>query len=118
VDSLAKGIRIAGAGKGAVDGRATDELDIVFRDGTVQRYHLDAVSHEPVRWEETVLVDGKPRAVEATVRATRRVDGVLFPTTIESGTPGGPPNQRITIEDIELNLALDDALFRPPAAPG
>lgn len=116
VDALAKGVRIEVAGKGAVEGRATDQLDIVFPDGTVQRYELDAASHEPVRWAETEPVDGKPREVATTVRATRRVDGVLFPTTIETGPPGGTPSQRIIIEHIELNPALDDAWFRPPAA--
>lgn len=116
VDSAAKGIRVALAGKGTVEKRTTDQLDIVFPDGTAERYQLDAASHEPVRWELTTPVDGKERHFASTVRATRRVDGVLFPTAIDSGAPGSAPSQRITIETIELNPLLDDASFRPPAA--
>jgi hypothetical protein len=116
VDSEAKGIRIALAGKGTVEGRATDQLDIVFPDGTVERYQLDAATHEPVGWEQTKPVDGKERHFASTVRATRRVDGVLFPTAIDSGAPGSAPSQRITIDTIELNPLLDDASFHPPVA--
>ncbi len=115
VDSEAKGIHLELAGKGMVEGRATDQLDIFFPDGVAQRYQLDAASHEPVRWEERKVVDGTERRFASTVHATRRVLGVLFPTAIESGAAGSAPSQRITIEHIELNLPLDDARFRPPA---
>jgi len=121
VDSEAKGIHLQLAGKGVVDGRATDQLDIFFPDGTAQRYQLDATSHEPVRWEERKVVDGTERHFASTVRATRRLEGVLFSTAIESGATGSAPSQRITIEHIELNPPLDDARFRPPrvdAGPG
>jgi hypothetical protein len=115
VDSKTKGIRIELAGKGAVEGRATDQLDIIFPDGTIERYQLDAASHEPVRWDEQELIAGKRRDFAFTVRATRRVEGVLFPTTIDSGAPGSGPSQRVIIERIELNPLLDDARFRAPA---
>ena len=118
VDSAAKGIRVEPAGKGAVDGRPTDALDLLFSDGTAQRYELDAATHEPVRWEGPELVNGKQRELASTIRATRRVEGVLFPTVIESGPPGSSPTQRINIERIELNPRLDDAWFHPPVAAG
>lgn len=118
VDSAAKGIRVEPAGKGEVDGRPTDALDIFFSDGTTQRYQLDAATHEPVGWDGLEVVNGKQRELTSTIRATRRVEGVLFPTVIESATPGSSPSQRITIEHIELNPRLDDAWFRPPLAPG
>lgn len=114
VDSEAKGIHVELAGKGTVEGRATEGLELRFPDGAMQRYQLDATSHEPVAWEETKLVEGKERHLASTVRATRRVEGILFPTRIESGPPGGAPSQSIAIESIELNPPLDDARFRPP----
>jgi outer membrane lipoprotein-sorting protein len=113
VDSKAKGIRIAVAGQSQVQGRATDELEITFQDGTLQRYQLDAATHEPVGWAER---DVKHRAT--TFVAAQRVDGVLFPTSIETAATGGHPAQRILIERIELNPPLDDTRFRPPTAGG
>ncbi len=114
VDAGAKGIHVQLAGKGMVEGRPTEGLELRFPDGAVQRYQLDATSHEPVAWEETKLVDGKERHLASTVRATRRVGGVLFPTRIESGPAGGAPSQSIAVESIELNPPLDEARFRSP----
>ena len=82
VDSQAKGIRIALAGQGQVQGRATDELEIAFKDGTFERYQLDAVTHEPVGWAEGDGTNDKEARRVSTVHATQRVDGVLFPTSI------------------------------------
>lgn len=114
LDSKAKGIRIERAGPGQLEGRATEDLAITFQDGTLQRYQLDAASHEPVGWTETDVVDGKPERLTSIFRATQRVDGVLFPTVIESSGRGRAA-KRISIEHVELNPTLDDARFRPPA---
>jgi outer membrane lipoprotein-sorting protein len=118
VDSKAKGIRIALAGQGQVQGRATDELEIAFKDGTVERYQLDAVTHEPVGWAERDGTNDKETRRVSTFHATQRVDGVLFPTSIETAATPGRPAQRILIERIELNPPLDDARFRPPTPGG
>jgi hypothetical protein len=118
VDSEAKGIRIALAGQGQAEGRATDELEITFKDGAMERYQLDAVTHEPMGWAEREVIDGKEVTRLSTFRAIKRVDGVLFPTAIETAANGGRPAQRILIERIELNPPLDDARFRPPTPGG
>jgi outer membrane lipoprotein-sorting protein len=118
VDSKAKGIRIERVGPGQLQGRATEDLDIIFKDGTIQRYQLDAASHEPVGWSETEVVEGKPTRVGSAFHATKRVEGVLFPTIIESSAASGRPAQHISIEHIELNVLMDDARFRPPTLGG
>jgi len=113
LDSAAKGIRFALAGQGEVSGRATDLLDVYFPDGTVQRYQLDATTHEPLGWDETQHQDGKVRVEETRFRVNRRVEGILFPILIESGVHAGTLSSRINIDSIELNPSLDDARFRP-----
>jgi hypothetical protein len=99
-----------------VRGRATDELEITFRDGTLERYQLDALTHEPVGWVEREVIDGKETLRVSNVLGTQRVEGVLFPSSIETTGAGGRPPQHILIEHIELNPPLDDARFRPPTA--
>lgn len=118
VDSESKGIRISLAGQGQLDGRPTEDLDLVFRDGTVERYHLDPATHEAVGWSETDVIDGKTEQRVSVVRSTKRMDGILFPTSIEQSTSADRPAQHILIERIELNPLLDDARFRPPTLGG
>ena len=52
VDAPQKGITVALAGRGEVDGRPTEALDVFFPDGAVQRYQLDAATHEPLGSQE------------------------------------------------------------------
>ncbi len=116
VDAREKGVTFALAGRGEVDGRATEALDVFFPDGTVQRYQLDAATHEPLGWSETRTVDGKQRVEETRFTASRRVQGVLFPVGIDTTVQGGASGRHIAIHSIEVNPLLDDARFRPPAA--
>jgi outer membrane lipoprotein-sorting protein len=118
VDSEAKGIRLAVAEGRVVQGRATDALEVTFKDGTVERYLLDRVTHEPVGWSERELIDGKEVERFSEFRATQRVDGVLVPTSIETEASGSRPVQRILIEHIDFNVPIDDARFRPSTPDG
>ena len=119
VDSAAKGIRFALAdAAGAVLGKPADALDVFFPDGTVQRYYLDAATHEPLGWDETRRVDGQPWAEETRFYRSQRVDGVLFPVALSSAVRGQKGAIHISIDTVELNPGLPDVLFRPspPAA--
>ena len=113
VDSEAKGIHLSFAGQRTVQGRAISELDVTFKDGTVERYQLDSVTHEPVGWSEREFIDGQAVDRYSSFREARRVDGVLFPTSIETAAAGSRPVQRILIEHIELNTPIDDTRFWP-----
>ncbi|MGO9830633.1 MAG: hypothetical protein ACLPJH_10870 [Myxococcaceae bacterium] len=114
LDASAKGIHFALAGRGEVQGRPTEALDVFFPDGTVLRYQLDAATHEPLGWAETRRADGKHPLEETRFRSNRRVQGVLFPVAVETGVHGGPTTSHLSIDTIELNPPLDDARFRPP----
>jgi hypothetical protein len=116
VDAPQKGITVALAGRGEVDGRPTEALDVFFPDGTVQRYQLDAATHEPLGWQETREVDGHRLVEETRFTANRRVEGVLFPVGIDTSVQGGASGRHITITSIEVNPLLEEARFRPPAA--
>jgi hypothetical protein len=118
VDSEAKGIRLTLAGRRVVQGRAVDVLDVTFSDGTVQLYQLDGVTHEPVGWAEQEFIDGKVVERYSAFTASRRVDGVLFPTSIETAASGDRPVQRILIDRVEVNQPIDDGRFRPSTPDG
>jgi len=116
VDSQRKGIRVALAGRGEMSTRPTEALDVVFPDGTVRRYQLDAATHEPLGWQETRDVDGRQLVEETRFTASRWVEGVLFPVGIDTTVQGATSGRHIAITSIEVNPLLDDARFRPPPA--
>jgi hypothetical protein len=43
----------------------------------------------------------------------REVDGLLLPHYVEHRAIGDQPFSKITIEKLELNVAMDDSLFKP-----
>jgi hypothetical protein len=38
----------------------------------------------------------------------------MFPFALESGIKGSPERQKLTISKIELNVPVDDAIFKMP----
>jgi outer membrane lipoprotein-sorting protein len=40
-----------------------------------------------------------------------------MPFSMETGPKGGPKSQKMTIEKIEVNVPVDDAIFAFPATP-
>lgn len=114
LDGPHKGITYALAGRSEVYGRPSEALDVFFPDGTVQRYQLDAATHEPLGWQETRRIDGKESVEETRVAATRWVEGVLFPVGLDSSVKGSTARRHIQIHTVEVNPLLDDARFRPP----
>ena len=43
--------------------------------------------------------------------------GLLFPHSIEMGAAGAPQRQKIQMDKIELDAAIDDARFKMPPVP-
>jgi hypothetical protein len=46
------------------------------------------------------------------------VNGIVFPFAIESGMKGSEQKQKLTFNKIELNVPVEDSIFKmPPPAP-
>jgi outer membrane lipoprotein-sorting protein len=117
VDYEAKGNRVELVGKeGNVDGRRAFKLKVTGKEGNVAYYFLDARSYLPIRFEATRTVSGRPIEAEGTMGDYREAGGFLWPHRLENGANGRPDKQVITIEKIEINLPIDDARFKMPAA--
>jgi hypothetical protein len=57
---------------------------------------------------------GREIAMTITPSDVRRVQGLLVPFTIEIAPEGAPQPIRLTIDAVELNVALDRARFPRP----
>jgi hypothetical protein len=121
IDYQAKGNQVERMGKETIEGKAAWRLKLTMKSGTVRFYLVDAVNFQLLKWEgKRTDAGGKEIDVESSFHDYRDVKGLKFAFEILSGSPGGGPGQKILVEKIEIDPAIDDAHFGKPeaAAPG
>ncbi len=116
VDWKKKGHQVEYLGTEDMDGTEAHKLKITLKNGDIQYRFLD-----PEYFLEILIVDQvKRRGIESESETElgnyEKVAGVYWPFSIESGPKGGKRGQKITLEKIETNVDLDDALFAFPQA--
>lgn len=117
VDYKQKGNTVEYTGKETVDGRPAYGLRLTMKSGAVRNYAVDASNYLLLKWEGTRKQDDKDVAVESTFKDYRDVGGLKFAFEIDSGEPGGPVRQTITINKIEIDPKIDSSRFAKPPAP-
>ncbi|MEZ4360989.1 MAG: hypothetical protein R3B48_12470 [Kofleriaceae bacterium] len=110
------GHRVELLGTEDVDGTPALKLRVNRKDGDLQYIYLDPDTYLEIRATTVQRVRGAETITETDYGAYQQVAGVWFPFSVESGQQGQPRNFRLTIERIEANVTVDDALFRFPAA--
>ena len=113
-----KGNQVTYLGTEDVDGTPAHKLRIALKDADVQFVYLDPDYFLEIRRVSERRVRGSERVTETDYGAYAQVNGVWFPTSIESGRKGGPKTNRFTVESVEVNVPTDDGLFHFPAGPG
>jgi outer membrane lipoprotein-sorting protein len=126
VDYAAKGTQVELAGVEKVEGRDTYELKLTLKTGRAIHVWIDAETFLETKMEGTPRrLDGTDHPVEVYFRDFRPVGGVRIPYILETkvlpvarnalGLRDTPvPVERITIEKVEVNPKLADALFAKP----
>jgi hypothetical protein len=115
VDYRAKGHQVELLGKEKVEGRDVYRLKVTKKSGDVEYYLLAADSYLPVKVEARRTVRGTEIVGESTIGDYREAGGFLWPYSIQNSAQGNPETQNLTVEKIEVNPTLDDALFKMPA---
>ena len=118
IDYRAKGSTVDDLGQVDVDGGPTYALRVNLKNGDQETYHLDPDSFLTVRVTTRQVVRGAESLNETDFGDYEKVDGVYFPFEVDSGPKGATARQHITYRTIRANVAVDPAVFRPPAAPG
>ena len=113
-----KGHRVEYLGSEDVDGTSALKLRVSLKDGDTAYMFLDPDYFLEIRRVMVRHVRGAEQVAETDLGNYAQVAGVWMPFSIESGRQGGPKNARITVEQAEANVELDDALFRYPAQKG
>ena len=116
VDYRAKGNTVELAGLEDIDGRAAFKLKITKRNGRVEYDYLDSKTFLPVKTATKRKQMGTEVTIEAYPSDFRPVSGVLFPFQVDQKRDG-KLLVRLTIEKVDVNTDLTDAVFRIPEAP-
>jgi len=111
-----KGYKIEFSGKEAVDGKDAYRLKVTMKDGVVRNIFIDAASFLEVKVAGTTQREGVATDFELILSDYRTVEGIKFPFSFEDRQPGGAANQKLTLEKLEFNIAVDDSSFALPAA--
>jgi outer membrane lipoprotein-sorting protein len=118
VDYKSKGNQVELLGKEKVEGTDAYKLKVSLKNGDVQTVYIDADSFLEIQEETKRTVRGTERDVESSIGDYKEVNGIILPFAVESGIKGSTEKQKLTISKIELNVPVDDSIFKmPPPAP-
>jgi hypothetical protein len=116
LDWKAKGHALELLGRQKLSDRDTWALRLTTAKGNLRTLFLDARTFLEACIEGTRTLGGEELMIESWLSDYRSVDGIQLPFRIESGPKGLRERQRIAFDKAELNVPLDAARFRMPAA--
>jgi outer membrane lipoprotein-sorting protein len=116
VDYKEKGHKVELAGKEDMEGTPVYKLKLTLKNGDVRNIYLDAENYLELKVNLKRKTPGGEIEVDQYVGNYKPVNGVMFPFSIETKVKGQTANQ-ITIDKIEMDVAIDDSLFKMPAKP-
>jgi len=117
VDYKSKGNQVEFLGKDKLEGTDAYKLKVTLKNGDVITIYLDADSFLEIKEEVKRNVRGSEQEMESSIGDYTEVNGLMFPFAMENGIKGSQQKEKVTISKIELNVPVDDAMFKMPAAP-
>ena len=117
LDYKQKGNTVQLVGKEKVDGADAYHLKIVLNGGDVQDMYLDATTFLAIKRVASVTVQGTALDLESKFDNYKQVQGITIPFSIvQHAINGQIPDQKITFRTVELNIPLDDFVFKMPGS--
>ena len=113
VDWKDKGHTAEYVGTGDVDGSTAYKVKLTTKSGDVRMYFIDAVTFLELKIEAKSEQMGQVMDVETVISNYQEVAGVQMPHQIETRS-GGQTIMSMTMDKIEANVALDNAMFALP----
>ena len=118
VNYQAKGNKVEYAGTEPVEGTDAYKLKVTLKNGDIFYYYMDTDYFVPIKIDTKRFVRGEEREFETSLGDYKEVGGWYQPYSFETNAKGSANKQKITIEKIELNVPLEDALFVEPPLKG
>lgn len=113
VDYKSKGTTVELVDKEELEGVAVYKLKITKNSGSVEYDYLDAASFLPVKTEGRRRQLGQEILYESKIGDYKPVEGVLLPFNVKQ-LVNGRLAMEITIEKMDANVPVDEAVFKMP----
>jgi len=118
LDYQSKGNKVELLGKDKIEGSDAYKLKLTRASGDVEIVYLDTDSFLEIKEESTRNIRGSEQQTETSYSDYRDTNGLMLPYAIESSVKGSPDKQKITVEKVEVNVPVEDSVFKmPPPAP-
>jgi outer membrane lipoprotein-sorting protein len=114
VDYKSRGIAVELIGKEDVEGSPAYRLKVTRKGGRLETFWLDGTTFLTVKSTTKITQMGQELDVESFPSNYRKADGVMVPYSLEQKVNGRSMVQ-MTVEKVESNVALDDAIFKMPS---
>jgi hypothetical protein len=115
VDYKEKGHKAELVGHDSVEGTDCYKVKLTLKNGDLRYYFLDADSFLEIKMENQSNIRGAVQFTENFYGDYEQVDGLFIAFAYENGEKGNPVHTKYTVEKVEVNVPLDDALFAMPA---
>jgi outer membrane lipoprotein-sorting protein len=113
LDYKAKGHTIELLGTEQINGKPAYHLKITKKNGLIQQYYLDAATGLDIRTSTTVDQGGVKTEVTTDLSDFKTIDGLTMPFVMRQSV-NGTPVAEVTISKWEINVPVEDALFKMP----
>ncbi|HEY6293459.1 MAG TPA: outer membrane lipoprotein-sorting protein [Terriglobia bacterium] len=116
VDYKQKGHKAELVGHDSVEGTDCYKIKLTLKNGDVRTYYLDTDSFMELKLEQQTTIRGALQESETYYGDYEEVNGLYYPFAREMGQRGDSNRSKVTVEKVEQNVPLDDALFSVPVA--
>jgi hypothetical protein len=115
VDYKEKGHQAELVGHDSMEGTDCYKIKLRMKNGDVRYYYLDADSYLELKVEIQTTIRGALQESELYYGDYEQVNGIYYPFAVEQAQKGSASRVQFSVEKIEQNVDLDDALFAMPA---
>lgn len=116
VDYKEKGHKAELVGHDSMEGTDCFKVKLSMKNGDVRYYYLDTDSYLELKVEVQTTIRGALQESELYYGDYEKVNGIYYPFAVEQAQKGSSSRAQFSVEKIEQNVDLDDALFSMPAA--
>jgi len=114
VDYRNKDHRAEFIGHDSVEGTDCYKIKLTLNNSDVRYYYIDTDSFLELKVETERNIRGTIRYSETYYGDYDQVNGIYFPFAFESGQKGSPFRVKYTVDKIELNVPINNAVFSMP----
>lgn len=112
-----KGHSVELVGEESVEGTPAWKLKLVKKNGDASTIWLDKEAYLQIKSEGKRKRGDQEIEMESSMGDYKEVGGLLFPFSSEARPKGAPQGMSFVMDKIELDVAVEDALFAMPAKP-